>query len=54
MKKIKAYLSDLLLFFGLLLLASGIYVEYGIGYSLIVSGSLILIFGYRLMPKRKG
>jgi len=47
----KKYLSDILLFSGLLSLGVGVSVEYSVGMSLIVCGSLVLVLGVSLIPK---
>jgi len=52
MKKIKSNLSDIMLFSGLLSLGYGVYVEYSIGSSFIICGILVLLMGYRLIPKK--
>lgn len=52
MKKKKIELSDIFMLFGLLLLSGGVYVEYGIGFSLITSGTLLLLLGIKLVPSK--
>ena len=51
--KMKKHLSDILLISGLLSLGSGVYVEYGIGMSLITCGTLIIAMGLKLIPRVK-
>lgn len=48
----KKHLSDLLLLFGLLSLGIGVSIEYSIGLSLIICGSLIIMLGVKLIPKK--
>lgn len=50
MKKIKEYQSDIFLLFGLLSIGYGVYMEYSVGKSLIVCGSLVLLLGFKLIP----
>lgn len=52
--KKKLSLTDFLIVLGLLSLFCGVYLEYGLGKALIVCGSLVLAFGYKNMPIRKG
>ena len=52
MKKLKDHLSDLMLLFGLLSIGYGVYMEYSVGKSLIVCGSIVLTLGVSLIPKK--
>ena len=49
----KPALSDIILFFGLVLIGAGLYLRLDLGTALAVDGGILLVMGLKMAPKRR-